>query len=152
MILSVILIVQIAGFVTYGTDSSKRNNPVHSGNAPENNMVRNDPPGKPRTMLLTPATISQHFRTVYQSVEQPVEKPPETVIREISRNPYRFVGIIMDADGVGRIYVKNTDNNRIIKARLDGLPENGIRHFQNDVGKSCIEVDGTTYIIEKDER
>ncbi len=150
IVMSLLLLGQIAGIIAYGTNSSKRDKRSDNGTVPEKAVVRNDPPGTPRTALSTPGTLSQYFQTAYRSSEPPVGKPREPVSMEIPHNPYRFVGIIKDADGIGRVYIKNLDNNRILKPRLDGIPENGIRYFQDETGKAYLDVDGKKYSIEKD--
>ena len=142
------------------------NRPANEGNRKNANSTSpekkdhgaNTEPALEIRNLQTPESLSVLFHATAQnpgsdetrSVAQQENAPKKQTEQET--NHYFLIGIIKDARDVRYVYVKHSESGRVLRARLDGVAENGIRYAVNG-GTECIEVKGIAYTIaQKDKK
>jgi hypothetical protein len=75
-------------------------------------------------------------------------EPTSTILQDAT-SWLKPLGKIRDADGIERLYFKNTHDNSVIRVRIDGTEENNIRLIVKDSMKT-IRINGILYQITGD--
>lgn len=114
-------------------------------------------PGKirPDEVSQTPETLALSFITVVIPLEPSLPKttvvqkfPPNTAIQPI--NTYMKLGVITDSNGIKRVYIKHLETGQLLKARQDGIDENGICYKVDGTNKESIIIKGISYVLVKE--
>jgi hypothetical protein len=71
--------------------------------------------------------------------------------READKNKFRVLGFIRDADNVERLYVKETDSQRLIPLRMDGIAEDDAVLLGTDPEAYLVQIGGAQFAIRRNE-
>jgi len=149
ILLTLILAMQIAlmtgggstGAAAKDQSETRRTLPEAAGN--RTSSLRSSRPA------VSPETLSVFFQTDLP-IAPPALARQTPIAADLPAETFFRLGVINDSSGIKRLYVKQRENGRVYKARLDGVAEKGIRYFLNGDRAECIEINGAIHTLQKD--
>jgi hypothetical protein len=82
--------------------------------------------------------------------QQPVKQAAAPISTEQTADWIKFLGVIKDTNDVERMYLKDSLSGKIMKVRLDGIPESEISLIVDASGKKRLKVKDSIFTLTGD--
>ncbi|ULQ59082.1 hypothetical protein K7I13_11265 [Brucepastera parasyntrophica] len=103
----------------------------------------------------SPETLAWSFRIPQPAVPEETSAPEPAAAEPEEKiipggNRIKLLGIIRDENATERLYLKDGQNGRLYKVRLDGTDENETRIIRHSPDAYIVNISGTLYSIKKE--